>query len=42
MVGLKRSNIEIDRKMLAEMAVRDPNGFAALVASVTEINLPRT
>lgn len=42
MVGLKRSNIEIDRKMLAEMAVRDPNGFAALVASVTEINSPRT
>ena len=42
MVGLKRSNIEIDRKMLAEMAVRDPNGFAALVASVTEANSPRT
>jgi large subunit ribosomal protein L20 len=42
MIGLKRSNIEIDRKMLAEMAVRDPNGFAALVASVTEANSPRT
>lgn len=42
MIGLKRSNIEIDRKMLAEMAVRDPNGFAALVASVTETNSPRT
>ncbi len=42
MVGLKRSNIEIDRKMLAEMAVRDPNGFAALVASVNETNSPRT
>ncbi|MCJ7575207.1 MAG: 50S ribosomal protein L20 [Dehalococcoidia bacterium] len=40
MVGLKRSNIEIDRKMLAEMAVKDPDGFAALVASVTEANSP--
>jgi large subunit ribosomal protein L20 len=42
MVGLKRSNIEIDRKMLAEMAVKDPNGFAALVASVNETNSPLT
>jgi len=42
MVGLKRSNIGIDRKMLAEMAVKDPNGFASLVASVTETNSPRT
>jgi large subunit ribosomal protein L20 len=41
MVGLKRSNIEIDRKMLAEMAVKDPDGFAALVASVSETNSPR-
>jgi len=42
MVGLRRSSIGIDRKMLAEMAVKDPNGFAALVASVTETNSPRT
>jgi len=41
MVGLKRSNIEIDRKRLAEMAVKDPNGFAALVASVNETSSPR-
>ena len=40
-VGLKKSNVEIDRKMLAEMAVKDPEGFAALVASVTENNSPR-
>jgi large subunit ribosomal protein L20 len=40
MVGLKESNIEIDRKMLAEMAVKDPEGFATLVASVTEANSP--
>jgi ribosomal protein L20 len=38
---LRKSNIEIDRKMLAEMAVRDPEGFAILVASVTEAESPR-
>jgi len=38
--GLRKSNIEIDRKMLAEMAVKDPEGFDTLVASVTETNSP--
>jgi large subunit ribosomal protein L20 len=38
---LKESNIEIDRKMLAEMAVKDPEGFATLVASVTEVDSSR-
>jgi large subunit ribosomal protein L20 len=38
---LKESNVEIDRKMLAEMAVKDPDGFAALVASVSETGSPR-
>ena len=33
--GLRKSNVEINRKMLAEMAVKDPEGFATLVASVT-------
>ena len=37
---LKESNIEINRKMLAEMAVKDPEGFATLLASVTEVNSP--
>jgi len=37
---LKKSNVEINRKMLAEMAVKDPEGFATLVASVTETNSP--
>jgi large subunit ribosomal protein L20 len=41
MCGLRRSSIEIDRKMLAEMAVRDPDGFAALVTSVSETGSPR-
>ena len=28
--GLKKANIEIDRKMLADLAVRDMDGFARL------------
>ena len=38
---LRESNIEINRKMLAEMAVKDPEGFATLVASVTEVDSSR-
>ena len=34
--GLKNLNIGLDRKMLAEMAVRDPAGFAELAAKVKE------
>jgi large subunit ribosomal protein L20 len=30
--GLKQANIELDRKMLADLAVRDGQTFAALVA----------
>ena len=33
MAGLRKSNIEINRKMLAEMAVKDPESFAKLSAS---------
>ncbi|KNF07485.1 50S ribosomal protein L20 [Gottschalkia purinilytica] len=29
--GLKKANIEINRKMLAEMGIHDPQGFAKLV-----------
>lgn len=29
--GLKKANIELDRKTLAEMAVNDPKGFDAVV-----------
>lgn len=29
--GLKNANIEINRKMLSEMAINDPKGFAELV-----------
>lgn len=28
--GLKNANIEVNRKMLSEMAINDPNGFATL------------
>jgi large subunit ribosomal protein L20 len=31
MAGLKAADIEVDRKMLAEMAVSDPDAFKALV-----------
>ncbi len=31
MYGLKEANVEIDRKMLAEMATNDADGFARLV-----------
>lgn len=29
--GLKKARCELDRKMLADMAVRDPNAFTAVV-----------
>jgi large subunit ribosomal protein L20 len=28
--GLKRAGVEVDRKILADLAVRDPQAFAAL------------
>ncbi len=34
MAGLKKSGIEINRKMLADMAVREPESFANLVTIV--------
>ena len=30
--GLKKANIELDRKVLADMAVSDPEGFAAVAS----------
>ena len=30
--GLKKAGIELDRKQLSEIAIKDPAGFAALVA----------
>jgi large subunit ribosomal protein L20 len=29
--GLKQANVELDRKILADMAVRDPGAFAQVV-----------
>ena len=29
--GLKQANVELDRKVLAELAVSDPTGFAHIV-----------
>ena len=34
--GLKKAEININRKMLAEMAVTDPKAFADLVAAATK------
>jgi large subunit ribosomal protein L20 len=34
MAGLKKASIEIDRKVLADMAVHDPAGFASIVQKV--------
>jgi large subunit ribosomal protein L20 len=37
--GLKAAGVEVDRKILAELAVSDPTAFAALV-QVAKDNLP--
>ena len=34
MAGLKKAGIELNRKMLSEMAINDPKSFAALVETV--------
>ena len=34
MAGLKKANIDIDRKVLADMAVNDPAGFGSIVEKV--------
>ena len=34
--GMKKANINVNRKMLAEMAVNDPAGFAQVVAAATK------
>jgi large subunit ribosomal protein L20 len=33
--GLKQADITINRKMLADLAVRDPNAFAAVVSAAS-------
>lgn len=38
MARLEKSNIGLNRKVLAEMAVKDPEGFAVLVDSITSKN----
>ncbi|HTJ07834.1 MAG TPA: 50S ribosomal protein L20 [Caldimonas sp.] len=34
MAGLKKANVDLDRKVLADMAVHDPAGFSAVVEKV--------
>lgn len=38
MNGLKKSGIEMNRKMLSEMAIYDPAGFAALCENAKKAN----
>ncbi len=32
--GMKKANVQLDRKILADLALNDPAGFAAVVAAV--------
>ena len=32
MNGIKKAGIEVDRKVLSDLAITDPDGFKALVA----------
>lgn len=34
--GLQKARCEIDRKMLADMAIRDPNSFAAVIGQAKQ------
>lgn len=34
--GLQRAGVEVDRKMLADLAVRDPNAFGQLVQTAKD------
>ncbi len=34
MCGLKKAGIDLNRKMLSEMAINDPQSFAALVETI--------
>lgn len=34
--GLKAANVELDRKVLAELAVNEPRAFAAIVKSIVK------
>ncbi len=38
--GLKNAGIEVDRRMLAELAVNDPAAFATLVETARSANAP--
>jgi len=39
MEGLRKANVELDRKALAELAVRDPGGFTK-IADIAKTTLP--
>jgi large subunit ribosomal protein L20 len=39
--GLKRAGVDLDRKTLADVAARDPQGFTALVDKAKAASAPR-
>lgn len=39
--GLRAAGVEVDRKVLADLAVRDPDAFATLVSTATEALEPQ-
>lgn len=41
MNGLKKANIDLNRKMLSEIAISDPAAFASLVEKVTSLSVMR-
>jgi large subunit ribosomal protein L20 len=38
MGGLKKAGVELDRKVLANMAILDPNAFSEVVKIATQAN----
>ena len=38
--GLKKAGVELDRKILAEIAVNDPSGFGALAETAKKAHAP--
>lgn len=41
MDGLKKNNVAINRKMLSELAINDPNAFKGLVETAKKVEQPK-
>ncbi|MBM3516862.1 MAG: 50S ribosomal protein L20 [Alphaproteobacteria bacterium] len=40
--GLKRAGVEVDRKLLADLAVREPQAFSSLIEHAKRVLIPAT